>query len=384
MPISRSGGVLSVALGAVALLSAFQAGRKPEEEFVGVVKAYLGMGLPTDWDGLEKLPNFEWAPLPPTMLQNCLPDGGCFTRQGTATIGGRSMVVMATGARTMVLNIYFRNAAAPLGEAAVVAAVKQAGLTGDLARCPIQAGAGGTNWYRLTGAKLSPGFLSIQTVRGVKPSEGFVLSYGDELPSLQPKQLALYSEHCSAGAERKPVSTVKPHERLAEVITALLGQAAGPALYDWKALPGLPTDIVWDSAGSKKADLSFKNDPNPLMQSGYAAYFGRKFSLMASGTPTAVKNVYFDEQGMHPRGEHLLGVVYEKGIAVRLVRCGPVYTESTNNWYSLTSAKTRPAMVKQSIRYEGNQVQDSYELRLDGSLPARDPRDRDPGVNGCQ
>lgn len=104
---------------------------------------------------------------------------------------------------------------------------------------------------------------------------------------------------------------------------------------------------------------------------------------MASGTPTQVKTIYFDEQGMHPRGEHMLGVVYEKGVAVRLVRCGPVYTESTNNWYSLMSPKTRPAMVRQSIRYEGNQVQDSYELRLDGSLPARDPRDRNPGANGC-
>lgn len=384
MRIGASGGISAVTMGAMALLSAFQAGRKPEEEFAGVIRTYLAMGLPADWAGLEKLPGIRWAPLPATMLQNCLPDGGCFTRQGTAAVGGRTMVVVATGARTMVLNIYFRNAAAPLGEAAVIGAVKQAGLTADLARCPIQAGGGGTTWYRLKGAKVSPGYLSIQTVRGAKPSEGFVLSYGDELPSLQPKQLALYSEHCSDGTKRTPVSTVKPHERLAEVITALLGQASGPLLYDWKALAGLPTDIVWDSAGPRKADLSLQNDPNPLMQSGDFAYAGRRFSLMASGTQAQVRTIYFDEQGMHPRGEHLLGVVYQKGIAVRLVRCGPVYTESTNNWYSLNSATTRPAMVRQSIRYEGNQVQDSYVLRLDGSLPARDPRDRDPGVSGCQ
>lgn len=75
--------------------------------------------------------------------------------------------------------------------------------------------------------------------------------------------------------------------------------------------------------------------------------------------------------------------IYEKGIAVKLVRCGLVYTESTNNWYSLTSGKTRPAMILQSIRYDGNQVQDSYSIRLDGTLPARDPRDRNPGVSGC-
>ena len=29
-------------------------------------------------------------------------------------------------------------------------------------------------------------------------------------------------------------------------------------------------------------------------------------------------------------------------------------------------------------------LQDSYELRLDGTLPARDARDRNPGVNGCR
>jgi len=87
--------------------------------------------------------------------------------------------------------------------------------------------------------------------------------------------------------------------------------------------------------------------------------------------------------GSHPKGEHMLGAVYEKGITVKLVRCGPVYTESTNNWYSLTSAKTRPAMVRQSIHYDGNSVSDNYELRLDGTLPSRDPRDRNPGSNGC-
>jgi hypothetical protein len=76
-------------------------------------------------------------------------------------------------------------------------------------------------------------------------------------------------------------------------------------------------------------------------------------------------------------------VVYERGIAVQLVRCGPVYTESTNNWYNLTSTRTRAAMILQSIRYEGNNTQDSYALRLDGSLPARDPRDRNPGTGGC-
>jgi hypothetical protein len=384
MTLRVPGGSAALALASTVLLSAFQAGPGPEQEFAGIVKAYYAMSLPAGWDALEKLPYIKWAPLPLTMLKNCLPDGGCFTRQGAASLGGRTLAVVATGARTMVLNLYFRNGATPFGEAAVVAAVREAGLTADLARCPVRGGAGSTDWYRLQGAKLSAGFLSIQAARGARTAEGFVLSHGDELPPLQPNQLALYSEQCAAGTERKPVSAIKPHQRLAEVVVALLAPAAGPPLYDWQALAARPTDIKWDPAGPRKTDLSYKSDPDPMAQSGAVTWGGRKFSAMASGTATQVRTIYLEEQGMHPRGEHMLGVVYEKGITVRLVRCGPVYTESTNNWYGMASAKTRPAMIQQSIRYEGNQVQDSYAIRLDGSLPARDPRDRDPGVNGCR
>jgi hypothetical protein len=371
------------ALAAIALLSALQAGPKPEEQLVAVVKAYLGMELPTDWDGVEKLPNTKWSQLPPTSLQNCLPNGDCYARQGSAAIGGRNLALVATGARTMVINLLFRNTAAPIGEAAILAALKQVGLTADLARCPVKSGVGGTNWYRLKAAGLAPGFLSIQTVVGARPSEGFVLSQGEELPALQPNQLAIYTEQCAPGSERKPVSVAKPHEKLAELVVALLAPAAGPALYDFTALKALPTDATW-FAGPTKGAPQPGGDPNPLWQSGSLTLAGRKFSVVGIGTATQVKAVTLEEQRLHPRGEHMLGVVYEKGITVVLVRCGPIYTESTNNWYRLTSAKTRPAMIKQSIRYDGNQVQDSYELRLDGTLPARDPRDRDPGVNGCR
>ncbi len=378
-----SGGVIATALASLALLSAFQAAGKPAEEFAGIVEAFLGQSFVTDWEGVEKLPKIKWAPLPPTSLKNCLPDGGCYTRQGTASIGGRNLIVMATGARTIVTHLFVRNPSAALGEATVVAALKKSALSPELARCPIRKGAGGTNWYSVKGEKVEPGHLSIQTFCSGKACEGFVLSRSDKLPTLQPNQLALYSEQCAAGAERKPVSTTKPHVQLAETIKSLLPPAAGPALYNWTALAGLPSGIDWIGDGPKPANLSFKNDPNPVMQSGAVALSGREFSLMASGTPAQVKIIYFDEGGMHPRGEHMLGVLYEKGLAVKLVRCGPVYTESTNNWYSVTSTKTRPVMVKQSIRYDGNQVQDAYEVRLDGSLPARDPRDRNPGVSGC-
>ena len=153
---------------------------------------------------------------------------------------------------------------------------------------------------------------------------------------------------------------------LAATVVALLA----PAAYDWKAMAALPTGITWIGTSPKGA--------NPVTQSGDVTYGGRKFSAAASGTPTQVNNIALEELGLHPRGEHMLGVVYEKGIAVKLVRCGPVYTESTNNWYSLTSAKTRPAMIRQSIRYDGNREPGRKRLlsghRTEPSLAERSPQ----------
>lgn len=354
----------------------------PESELAAVVTAYLAMPLPADWSGIEKLPGVRWAALPPTSLQNCLPDGSCYTRQGNATIAGRTLAILATGARTMVTNLMIRNGGAAFGEPALVAALKSAGLGAELARCPVAGGAGSTNWYRVKGSA-SAGYFSIQAARPGR-GEGFVLSYGDRLPALQPNQLALYSEQCAPGAVQAPVSTLKPHEHLAQTVTALLVTTAGPVLYDWKTLRGLNTGITWDTNPPRRTDLTtLRGDPSPLALSGHATYAGREFSAQASGTANEVRNIYLEEIGLHPRGEHMLGVVYEKGFAVQLTRCGPVYTESTNNWYRITSSRTRTAMILQSIRYEGNNVQDSYTLRLDGTLPTRDSRDRNPGVNGC-
>lgn len=367
-----------------ARLSAVPPAAAPEDELAAIVKAFAGMSQPADWRGIEQLPGVRWAPLPPTSLQNCAPDGSCFVRQGAATIGGRPMAIIATGARTMVFNIYLRNGGAGIGEAPILAALRESALTATLARCPVRGSRGSTKWYRISGAGAAPLHLAIQLANSRGAGEGFVLSAGAELPKLQPNQLALYSEQCEAGAAQKPVATGKPHEELAARIVALLTPTGGPTSYNWQTLGALPTAIHWDSAGPKRGDLSYRNDNNPINLTGSLSVGGRDFGVLASGTPSQVKIIYFDELGLHPRGEHLLGIVYQKGIAVQLTRCGPIYSGSTNNWYTLSSTSTRQAMIRQSIRYDGNQVQDAYELRLDGTLPVRDPRDRNPGVSGCQ
>jgi hypothetical protein len=127
-------------------------------------------------------------------------------------------------------------------------------------------------------------------------------------------------------------------------------------------------------------DLTFKLDPNPYSITGSVALAQRHFSLIASGTQARPQTVYLDENGLHP----LLRLLRGQGFGVRLARCGPVYTESTNNWYSVTGTATKPVMLLQSIRIDGRQLQDGYAIRLDNTLPKRDARDRDPGVSGCK
>lgn len=357
-----------------------RAQQRPEDELAAVIKSYYGMGLPAPWDGIETLTGFRWAAAA-TELTNCLPNGDCFARQGTAQIAGRRYAAVASGARTMVANIMLRNMGTPYGDSAILGALGRAGFSAALARCPVRPGAAGTSWYRLSGAGLADGVISIQPAGPGRPNEGYVLSRGPDLPQLQPAQLALYTEQCAPGSERKAVSNVKPHELLAETVVALLANAT---LYDWQTLGTRYAALTWSGAGPTRMDLTTRGDANPVARLGSLTLAGRQFSVLASGTPTQVRTIYLEESGRHPRGEHMLGVVYEKGITVRLLKCGPVYSQSTNNWYSVQSSGTVPANIRQSITYDGNMVAESYEIRLDGSLPKADPRDRNPGVNGCQ
>src|SRR5262249_39466103 len=168
----------------------------------------LAKDASTEWTAVARIPGSKWAPLPPAEFKNCLPDGGCYARQGTLSLGGRNLVLIATGARTIVSHVYLRNTGTAFGETAVLAALGKAGLSAQLARCPLPGTPGDTNWYRLSAAAAQPGVLSVQRSCGGKPCEGFSVSFGSNLPALQPNQLRMYSEECGAGAVAgKPVST---------------------------------------------------------------------------------------------------------------------------------------------------------------------------------
>ena len=187
----------------------------------------------------------------------------------------------------------------------------------------------------------------------------------------------------SAPETPKAVSASSPQELIVQSLSAVIATAAG-GVTDWPAVARALPGAKWNSTSPQQMDLTFKLHPNPYSITGSLALAQRQFSLIASGTQSRPQTVYLDEGGLHRRGEDVLRLLQSQGFDVKLARCGPVYTESTNNWYGVTGAATKPVMLLQSIRIDGRQVQDGYAIRLDHTLPKRDPRDRDPGVAGCR
>ena len=84
-------------------------------------------------------------------------------------------------------------------------------------------------------------------------------------PALQPNQLAGYTEQCAAGAERKPVSTMKPHEVLAQTVVDLLAPASGAAGYEWKALAAVFFQSFAITIIGDEARAAFLNEGRRLL-----------------------------------------------------------------------------------------------------------------------
>ncbi|RYM05721.1 hypothetical protein [Sphingobium cupriresistens] len=151
-----------------------------------------------DWRALEVVPSVTWAALPPEMLDKPMSNGEYFRRSGTITLEGQSMKVLAGGARTMVTNLYFRNDGPPLGEAALLAALRDAGYQVAPVRCTKMKIAGAPTWYRLSGVSKQTATLWIAPARGgQQPWEGFSLQLDGKLPPLTPREAAVYTDRCA-------------------------------------------------------------------------------------------------------------------------------------------------------------------------------------------
>lgn len=177
--------------------------KTPADGFAAVLGGLLKPGdYPAnsfyDWRHIESAPHVTWAALPPEMLDKPMSNGEYFRRAGIATVAGQQLKVLAGGARTMVMNLYFKNEGKPIGTPALLAALKGAGYTATLARCPKLKGMNAPVWYRLSAPGKRPAYLWVTGARPPQqPWEGFSLSLDEAMKPLTPREATVYTDKCA-------------------------------------------------------------------------------------------------------------------------------------------------------------------------------------------
>ncbi len=344
-----------------------------------------------DWRSIESVKGVTWQKLPPTMLENCLPDGGCFTRSGVGNVGGKPVKLLVSGARTMTSNFYIKNNGAHIGEAALLEAMKGAGLGPVIARCPIKANdlTHNSKWWRVRSGQ-AQGYVSLTYACGAKRCEGIGYSAGPDLPKLDPAELSMYSEQCAAGvAAVKAVASELPHQAIAKAISTAIPAAGEAQPYSWDAMRARLPGFAWNKAlWPHDPALSYDDDPNRFMLSGAGmlSLATRDFSMAATGDAKSARLLRMEEGGSHPRGEDvkLLQALRDGGFSVTLARCGKVYTEQKLTWYKLTSDKKRLAFLLIDTGQEGKREHARYRIYLDGALPALKQGEANAGTGSCR
>jgi hypothetical protein len=391
MRVMRSVAAIVASLVLIGFGGAALAAGKAGDDVAGLIKSLMTHGG-ADWDSIDDVKAITWKPLPTTMLQDCLPDGGCFTRSGSAKIGGQPVTLLATGARTMVFNFYIKNSGPHVGEAALVAALKGAGLGPVLARCPLKPNDAEHNskWWRVKNGE-AKGFVSLTYSCGAKRCEGVGYSAGADLSKLDPGELAMYSEQCAASvATGQAVSAALPHQAIAKLIATTIPAANEAQLYSWDVLRLRVPGFAWNKGALWPHDpaKSYDDDPNHWMLSGAGmlSLATRDFSMLATGDKTNVRLLRMEEGGSHPKGEDvkLLQALRDDGFQVALARCGKVYTEQKLTWYKLTSSKTRDAYLLIDTGNEGKREHTRYRIYLDGQLPPLKQGETNAGSGRCR
>lgn len=150
---------------------------------------------PPDWSQLDTVKAIRWG-AGPVDSDKPSPDGNYFARPGQATLAGRPVQVVATGARTMVMSYYFRNPAGPIPPDEIVAGFKAGGFAVAPARCAINpAQAAPRRWYRISHPKKRAAFFYVGPL--ASGGQGYTLFTGDELPAMTPAEAAVYTDRCA-------------------------------------------------------------------------------------------------------------------------------------------------------------------------------------------
>jgi hypothetical protein len=326
------------------------------------------------WEQIEAVKQIRWEPLPPREQDNALPDGSYFVRRGLANLDGRPFGVVATGARTMVVNVYFRNVGkSPVGEPAVVGALQRQSFSLGLARCPIKgAAAAGNKWWRIQGPNKRPAFFNSQTDCNGSRCEGYALLLGETLPTMTPQQQRLYTDSCSGEAAGQAAAAPAAwDEQLASLFMMLIPAGRSGAVA-WPEIDKV-TMASWAPMPPQQMPTPpWSDKENHFYRGGQADLGGRVLYLTATGTKDEVRNVHLeDAQTQADRGD-VLKVLQQKGFDVQLARCGKLYQLSAEKWYRVTGPGKRPVMLLRNVRCDTvacPKGQENYTLALDGVLP---------------
>jgi hypothetical protein len=301
-------------------------------------------------------------------------------------VGKGIINVTATGVRTMVMNVYFRNRGAAIGEAAVLAALTRSDLALELVRCPIKAStAAGAKWWSVKAPGKRPAWFHSQTVCDGAKCEGYSLLLGEALPSMTPQEQRLYTDRCAAGAPAvQPAAAAEWDEQLASLLAALI-PPRGAAAADWKVLEEV-TAVRWEALPPRATNQPPWHDGMRYYRAGQIDLGGRVLHVTATGTRTSVLNVYFEDQATQANRGDALRALWRKGYTVQLARCGKSYQLSTDTWYRVTGRDARPVMIRRGIRCDSRacpRAQESYALALAGTLLPLSDGEVDAVGNTC-
>ena len=351
--------------------------------------------LPADsggsWEGLEADRAIRWG-AGPTMLNKPSPDGNFFARPGQATVSGRTVTVLASGARSMVFSYYLRDPTPPMDPEKLVAGLRQAGFAVTPARCPADPrSAAPRRWYRLAISRKKPAFLYAGPLQS--GGAGYTLFLND-LPSMTQAEATLYTDDCAGGGRTGSAggAAAVPGARpttgqagITAVIEALLRPTGAPANLPWASLRTLPV-VTWPGAAPMKMANPYSDvgqDLNPRLLEGQFKTATTKMQAIATGDERAA-NRFMLRDGQHlPRGA-VFAALARDGYSLTPLRCGKVYTETSQAWFRIAGPGKQPAVLYRAHHTDAGVLSEDYALRLDNALPPAEPGQTPPSGGRCR
>jgi len=347
--------------------------------------------LPADsggaWEDLEADRAIRWG-AGPTMLNKPSPDGNFFARPGQATLSGRPVTVVASGARSMVFSVYVGDPAPPMDPETLVAGLRQAGFAVTPARCPADPhGAAPRRWYRVVLARKKPAFLYAGPLQS--GGTGYTLFLND-LPSMTQQEATLYTDNCSGapGGAAAPGPAARPttgQAGVVAVIEALLRPIGAAATLPWTNLKGLPA-ITWTSAAPMKMANPYSDvgqDMNPRLLEGEFKTATTRMQAIATGDERAANRFMLRDGQRIPRGA-VFAALARDGYSLTPLRCGKVYTETSQAWFRIAGPGKQPAILYRAHHSSAGVLSEDYALRLDNTLPPAEPGQAPPVGGRCR